>query len=144
MAKLDELKVMWAEDCKVPDDLGYAAVTSPLLHSKYLNELSNARLKLTKIEHDLAELKAVKSKYFRGEMTKSELDERGWVQWQYRSLKADIPDLLEADKDIQTILARLSYMKTTIYFLESVMGEIKNRYWAIRSAIDWQKFRAGG
>lgn len=144
MATLEELKSQWKEDCVIPDDLGNAAIKSPLLHSKYLDELVNAKLKHTKITHEISELKALKGRYFRGELTKAELEEQNWAQWQYKTLKADISDLIEADTDYQKILARESYMRTIIYFLESVLSEIKNRNWSIRASIDWQKFRAGG
>jgi predicted restriction endonuclease len=140
---LDELKTQWALDCPIDDNLGNAAVGIPMLHSRYLDELVNTRLKAIKISHEISELKAAKGRYFRGEMTKSELDERGWTQWQYKSLKADIPELIEADPDFQKIQSREAYLKTVIYFLESVMGEIKNRNWAIRAAIDYRKFMAG-
>jgi hypothetical protein len=143
MATLDELKLSWANDCVIKDDLGNAAISTPMLHAKYLDELITAKLKHTKITHEIAELKAVKGKYFRGEMTKEELTDRGWTQWQYRTLKSDIPELIDADAEYQKFMARESYMKTTIYFLESVLSEIKNRNWSIRAAIDWTKFRAG-
>lgn len=140
---LDELRQEWDKDTQISDDLGAAATNCSLLHAKYINELINTKLRLTKIEHEIAELKAIKAKYFRGEMTKEELTERGWQQWQYKTLKADIVDMIEADFDYQKLKTRESYMKTMVYFLESVLGEIKNRNFAIRAAIDWHKFRAG-
>lgn len=140
---ISELQTMWEEDTNIGDDLGAAAIKCSMLHSKYLNILIDSKLRLTKIEHEIAEFKAKKSKYFRGEMGKEELEENGWPQWQYKSLKNDIPDLIEADSDYQKISARQSYIKNMIYFLESVLGEIKNRNFAIKAAIDWQRFRAG-
>ena len=141
---LNELQESWAKDCVIGDDLGSAAIQSPMLHSKYIDEVISCRMKITKVQHEIAELRAAKSKYFRGEMTKEELAERGWIQWQYRTLKADIGDLIDADVEYQKLLARESYMKTCIYFLESVLGEIKSRQWNIRAALDWARFRAGG
>jgi hypothetical protein len=140
---LTELQEMWKSDCMISDDLGYESVRGPILHSRYIDELITAKLKHTKLTHEVAELKATKAKYFRGELSKEELDARGWKQWQYRSLKSDIPDMIDADPDYQKLMARESYMRTMIYFLESVMGEIKNRNWAIRTSMDWIKFRAG-
>lgn len=140
---LDELKEAWAKDCVISDDLGASAINIPILHSRYLDELTNYRLKATKITHEISELKANKSRWFRGELTKSELETLGWSQWMYKTLKADIPELIDAEPDIQKLQARESYIKTVIYFLESVMGEIKNRNWAIRAAIDYRKFMSG-
>lgn len=140
---LDEIQKAWAVDCKIGDDLGQAAIQTPMLHSKYIDELITSKLKHTKVTHEIAECKARKSKYFRGEMTKEELEENGWKQWQYKTLKADIQDLIDADADYQKLLSRESYMRTIIYLLESILGEIKNRNWNIRASLDWQRFRAG-
>ena len=142
---LDELKAEWEKDCIIDEtDLGSASSKGPSLHAKYLNELIAIKLRLTKIQMDIAALKAVKGRYFRGELTTDELKERGWEQWQYRTLKSDIADLIEADKDIQVLLTRDLYLKTIQYFLESVMGEIKSRSFVVKNCIEWQKFRAGG
>jgi len=140
---LDELKLMWEKDAPIPDDLGAAALQQPMLHSKYIGFVIDAKLRLTKAQHDIADLRATKSKYFRGEMTREELTDRGWQQWQYKTLKTDIEGLIEADSDYQKLVARESYLKSTIYFLESVLGAIKDRGWATKAGIDWAKFRAG-
>jgi Recombination, repair and ssDNA binding protein UvsY len=140
---LDELKTIWESDCEIGEDLGQAAINCSKLHSKYINMVIDTKLRITKTEHEIAELKARKAKYFRGEMSKTELEELGWQQWHYRTLKSDIGDLIEADSDYQKIQARHAYIKTMLYFLESVLGEIKSRNFTIRASIDWQKFRAG-
>lgn len=142
---LDELKTEWERDCVIDElDLGSASAKGPGLHSKFLNELIQVKLKQTKLQLDLAALKALKGRYFRGELTTDELKEKSWEQWQYRSLKSDIPDLIEADKDVQLLLGRDMYLKAIIYFLESVMGEIRSRSFVVKNCLEWQKFRAGG
>ena len=141
---LEELKAEWEKDCVIDElELGRAAINCSILHSKYLNELINSKLRLTKCQLELAQLESTKSKYFRGELTTSELRELGWEQWQFRTLKTDIPGLIQAEPDIQKLIGREQYMKTFIYFLESVLGEIKNRNFAIRAAVDFAKMRAG-
>ena len=141
---IDELRDCWEKDCTLDEnDLSAEALRIPMLHSKYLNELIQYKLRHTKLQMDVAQLKAVKGRYFRGELTSEELKERGWPQWQYKTLRADIPDMIEADSDIQVLMVRDQYIKTAIYFLESCMTEIKNRNFAIKSALEWQRFRAG-
>ncbi len=141
---LDEMRSEWDKDCQLDEnDLSGEALKIPMLHSKYLNELIQYKLKHTKVLMDIAQLRALKGRYFRGELTTDELKERGWNQWQYKTLKADIEGLIEADSDIQTLIVREQYVKTILYFLESCMSEIKNRNFAIKSALDWIKFRAG-
>ena len=141
---LDEMREQWSIDCQLNEEnLSGEALKIPLLHSKYLDELINYKLKQTKVQMDIAKLRALKGRYFRGELTSEELREHGWEQWQYRTLKADIDGLLEADPDLQLLITRDQFLKTVIYFLESCMTEIKNRNFAIKSAIDWIKWRAG-
>ncbi len=141
---LDGLRAAWEVDCAINDQKPDAeSARSPHLHAKYLNELIGYKLKLTKTQFELAQLTAKKEKYFRGQMTKEELDELGWQQWQYKSLKSDIESLLDADLDMQTIAARVEFLKAAIYFLESVLGEIRSRSFHCRNIIEFQKFRAG-
>ena len=141
---LEELKLMWAEDCVIDsDDLGGSAAITPNLHSKYINETIATKLRITKIQLEIAQLRAVKGRYFRGEMTTDELKERGWEQCHLRTLKSDIVDLVDADNDVQVLITREQYLKTMIYFLESVLGEIKARSFHVKAAIDWARFRAG-
>ena len=141
---LDELQQAWAVDCVIDEqNPDKASAKSPQLHSKYLNELISFKMKLNKIQLDMLELKNAKTKYFRGEMTREELNERGWVQWQYKTLKSEIESLLDGDSDMQKLYARESYVKTAIYFLESVIGEIRSRSFHTRVIVDFSKFRAG-
>lgn len=141
---LDELQQAWAVDCVIDEqNPDKASAKSPQLHSKYLNELISFKMKLNKIQLDMLELKNAKTKYFRGEMTREELNERGWVQWQYKTLKSEIESLLDGDSDMQKLYAREAYVKTAIYFLESVIGEIRSRSFHCKNIIDFTKFRAG-
>lgn len=141
---LDELQKAWEEDCVIDDqNPDKASARSPHLHSKYINELIAYKMKLNAIQLSMIELRNVKTKYFRGEMTREELQERGWEQWQYKTLKSEIESLLDADPEIQKLFAREAYVKTAIYFLESVLGEIRTRSFHCKNIISWAQFRAG-
>ncbi len=141
---LDEIRASWEKDCEI-DELNpdKSSAISPNLHAKYLGELMNYKLKLTKTNFELNQLTAKKAKYYRGEMTKEELVENGWDQWQYKTLRADIPALLDADSEIQLISSRVEYLKVVTQYLESVLGEIRTRSFHLKNIIEWQKFRAG-
>jgi hypothetical protein len=141
---LDEIREQWETDCSI-DDLNpdRSSAVSPNLHAKYLGALMTYKLKLTTNHFEMSQLRAKKAKYFRGEMTREELEENGWEQWQYKTLKSEIESLMDADVDIQTVTARVDYLKTVIYYLESVLGEIRTRSFHVKNIIEWQKFRAG-
>ena len=144
MATIEELKDKWAIDCIInDDDLSASAAKTAQLHSFYLNELINAKLKYTKTQLDMNKVRALKGKYFRGELTTLELKELGWQQWQLRTLKSDIEGLIDADEEVQKYIGRIEYIKAMMYFLESVLGQIKSRTFDVRAMMDWAKFRAG-
>ena len=42
-----------------------------------------------------------------------------------------------------TLRVKIDYLETMIYFLESVLGQIKARDWQIKTAVEWKKFLAG-
>lgn len=141
---LDELRDAWNNDSTIDNnDLATAAAITPNLHAKYLGELINYRLKITKLQNEMIEYRSRRTKYYRGEMTKSELDDNGWEQWQLRTLKSEVDNLIEADSEYQKMVVREAYVKTVIFFLESVLGEIRSRSFHVKNVIEWHKFRAG-
>ena len=141
---LDELRAAWQSDCEIDqNDLGTASARSPNLHAKYLDELIQYKLRMTKIQNEIIEYRVKRQKYFRGEMTREELKEAGWDQWQYKTLKSEVDGLIDADPEYQKMSTREQYIKTVIYFLESVLGEIRSRSFTIKNIVTWQQFRAG-
>lgn len=141
---LDELQEAWAIDCNIDtNDLTKTAAQSPNLHSKYLHELISYKLKLAKLQNDIIEYRQKRTRYYRGEMTREELKENEWDQWQYKTLKSEVDSLIDADQYYVKLSTREAYIKTAIYFLESVMGEIKSRSFHVKNLIDYYKFRAG-
>jgi hypothetical protein len=52
-------------------------------------------------------------------------------------------EFLQGDTDLNTLRVKIDYLETMIYFLESVLTQIKARDWQIKSHIDWKRFLAG-
>ena len=102
MISLNELQEIWSIDCKIDDlQLGKESTKTPELHAKYLAHLSTAKLQLRKAEADLYKLKAIKVKYFRGELSREELSNLGWEQYLgIKPLKNDLQEILNADDDV--------------------------------------------
>lgn len=143
--KLTEIQESWKTDCKINElDLGKSSIQTAELHAKYLNLLSNAKLQLRKAEADYLRLRKVKFRYFRGEMTRTELEELGWEQYQGRTpLKNEMDDFISCDDDIITAIDKTEYLKTMIYQLEQIMRSLNGRAWEIRNALEWTKFTNG-
>lgn len=143
--KLTELQDAWKTDSHIDHtNLGRSAARTPELHAKYLNLLTSARLQARKAESDYYKLRNVKYRYFRGELTRQELDNLGWAQYQgVKPLKSDMDEMLSTDSDLITAQDKLEYLKTVLYQLESILKSIHSRTWDIKNAIEWEKFSNG-
>jgi hypothetical protein len=59
-------------------------------------------------------------------------------------LRQDIPTYLDSDTDLNTILMKKTVHQEIVDFCGSVMKELNNRTWQMKSLIDWEKFTSGG
>jgi len=131
-------------DLKIDEtELDSESLRTPQLHSKYLNFLTDEKLKASKLEYDYNRLKKYKWLYYTGKLSEEELADFGWEPFQLSILKTDIDRFLNADEELQLISNKLEYQKSVIYYLENIIKVISNRQWNIRSAIDWIKFTNG-
>lgn len=142
---LDELQQLWEKDCEIDDNfLGENSTATPKLHAKYVKLLVNTKLKHTKLQADYALLRKNKFRYYRGELSRDELNNLGWDQWQgVKPLKNEMDEFLQGDSELVTLKIKIDYLETMIYFLESVLQQIKARDWQIKTAVEWKKFLAG-
>jgi hypothetical protein len=143
--KLDDILIMWEADSAIDDNyLGEASTNTAKLHAKYLKLLVDAKLRKTKLDIDLNSLRKTKIRYYRGELTRQELADLGWEQWQYnKPLKAEMDEFLKGDDDLAKIQTRLDYIDTLVYALESIMQQIKQRDFQLSNGIKWKQFLAG-
>jgi hypothetical protein len=143
--KLTELQEMWAEDCSINEmNLGQESVRTPNLHAKYLNYLSSTRLNLRKTESDYYNMRRKKYKYYRGEMSRQELEDENWEQWQgNKPLKNEMDEFLQFDQDLILLQDKVEYFKTVMYQLEQIIRSLNSRTWDIKNAIEWNKFTNG-
>lgn len=99
---LEELMQQWEHDSKIDDNhLGEASTESPNLHSKYINTMVSYKLKLAKIRGDYNLLRKTKFRYYRGELSRQELEDLGWQQWQgVKPLRNEMDEFLQGDTDL--------------------------------------------
>ena len=143
--KLTEIQEMWSKDSKINDlDLGKSSTQTAELHAKYLNLLTNSKLQLRKYEADYLRLRRTKFKYYRGEMTREELEEYGWDQFQgIKPLKNEMDEIINCDEDIIKSVDKVEYIKAVLYQLEQIIRSLNGRAWEIKNAIEWTKFTNG-
>ena len=142
---IEQLQEMWDADSEINDNfLGEQSTATPKLHAKYIKLLVNVKLKHTKLSSDYNILRKNKFRLYRGELSREELNDLGWAQWQgVKPLKNEMDEFLSGDNDLNTMKVKIEYLETMIYFLESILGQIKARDWQIRNAIQWKQFIAG-
>jgi hypothetical protein len=142
---IEQLQDLWDADCAIDDNyLGEQSTSTPKLHAKYVKLLVQVKLKHTKLQSDYNLLRKNKFRYYRGELSRDELNNLGWAQWQgVKPLKNEMDEFLSGDSDLDTLRVKIDYLETMIYFLESVMQQIKARDWQIKTAVEWKKFLAG-
>jgi len=143
--KLTELSEAWDKDCKIdPTNLGNDAINVPMLHSKYLTFLSKVKLQYRKVESDYLNTKRLKNRYYRGEMSRQELEELNWNQYQgNKPLRAELNDIVDIDKDIIELQDKLEYFRTIIFTLEQILRSINSRSFDIKNYIEWSKLTNG-
>lgn len=142
---IEQLQEMWDADSEIDDNyLGEQSVATPKLHAKYVKMLVQIKLKHTKLQSDYNLLRKNKFRYFRGEMSREELVDNNWTQWQgVKPLKNEMDEFLTGDEDLNQLEVKIKYLETMIYLLESILQQIKARDWQIKTAVEWKKFLAG-
>jgi len=142
---LEQIKEQWKADAPFnTTNIGETIGSVPQLHCKYLDILSALRGKMRKVETELHKMRATKIKYYRGEMTREELHERGWLQWQgNKPLKTEIDDFLKGDDDMITLADAVAETKVVTEYVEAVMKSIGQRGYDSKTYLDWLKFSNG-
>lgn len=142
--KIEDLMKEWAIDSELDaaNPTG-ETVRSAKMHSKYLNIMMMETARYHKADAELKKLKKAKSDYYLGLMSREELAERGWTQFQGRVIRAEVASYLDADDDIINAGLKLGIIKQKVEYLEAVMKQINNRGYQIRAIIDWEKFKSG-
>ena len=143
--KIEDLHDMWDSDCNIDGDhLDKASIHTAKLHSKYLRLLIQHKMKIAALQAEYNVLRQTKFRYYRGELSKDELKERGWDQWQgIKPLKNEMDEFLTGDSDLNRIDIKVAYIKVMVEALESILSQIKARDWQIRNAVEFKKFIAG-
>lgn len=142
--KIEDLQSEWNQDARINDiELDNESLKIPVLHSKYLNVLTDENKILYKMStmHDV--LIKEKSEYYLGTMCEEDLEERGWEPYGLKVLKQDLPRYIGADQEVINSLLLVSDQRDKIEFLKSILQVVNNRSFHIQNAINWRKFTNG-
>jgi hypothetical protein len=145
MEKIEQILELWNTDSVIDNtEPGRELLNIPKLHNKYLQILVKHKMASKKAHFDYSKLRKIKEEYYNGSLSKEELEELGWEPFLLNiKTKQGIERYIESDKDLIRLLEKKLYHEEAISICESILQEVKNRTWEIRSFIDWERFVGG-
>ena len=142
--KFEEIQKLWSGDCEIDEtELSQESVKIPQQHNKYLILFHDERLRLRTMKFDHSKLLKVKREYYSGRMDETELEAYDWEPFQYKLLKADVQEYIDADDDIIEGKKKISLQEEKVDYLEAIVKGLSNRGYLIKNAIDWKRFTEG-
>ena len=146
MIDLKEVLASWAEDSKISMQLDEDSRNTPLLHAKYLDLLSNAKLLLRRAEFSQKTLLKQKWEWYNGKMSHEDIVELGWDPDPFNGLKimkGDMEYYYDADPEIQRSEEKIQYYKTVVETLTEIVSNLNWRHQTIGNIIKWKQFESG-
>ena len=147
MIDLKEVLAEWANDNQIHEThLDESSRKTPILHSKYLEKLANAKLLLKKAEFSKKTLLKEKLLYYNGKMDQEQIEKMGWDPDPFdglKVLKGEMDYYYDADPEIQKSEEKIQYFKTLVETLSDIVDTIKWRHQTISNIIKWKQFQSG-
>lgn len=142
--KLEDIQNAWERDSNIDrSELGEESLRIPQLHSKYFKIFSEERRVLRNMERSLHAFKVLKAEYYNGTISQEDLIDQDWQPYALKLLKSDIPQYVEADKQVRDMQGRLDIQIEKVELLESIIKNLPARGYQINAAISWEKFKVG-
>lgn len=147
MIELEKILDEWREDCTIDNmRLDETSRNTPLLHAKYLELLSQSKLRLKRAELKQKSLLKDKWLWYNGKMSQEEVVEKGWDPDPFNGLKimkGDMDHYYDSDPEIQKSEELIEYWKTVVATLTDIVDSIKWRHQTIGNIIRWKQFESG-
>ena len=144
---LEKVLEEWKKDCRIdPTSIDEASRFTPELHAKYLNVLSQTKLRLKDAEFKQKQLMKKKWLWYQGKLSQEEIAELGWEPDPFdglKVLKGEMEHYVEADPELIASEAKIEYLKTVIDTLKEIVENLKWRHQTIGNIIRWKQFEAG-
>ena len=147
MIELEKILEEWREDCTIDNmRLDETSRNTPLLHAKYLELLSQSKLRLKRAELKQKSLLKDKWLWYNGKMSQEEVAEKNWDPDPFNGLKimkGDMDHYYDSDPEIQKSEELIEYWKTVVSTLTEIVDTIKWRHQTIGNIIKWKQFESG-
>ena len=114
------------------------------LHAKYLRILTHHNLLAKKLQADYNSRRKIKWEYYTGDLNNPEdLERYGLEPMMKKVLRADLQHYLDSDTELNNTLLKKVMHEEIVDFCKSVLKELNNRTWQLKSFMDWEKFIGG-
>ena len=147
MIDLKEILEDWESDCEISEvHLDESSRKVPLLHSKYLEKLMNAKLQLKRYEFAQKILLKQKWLYYNGKMDQGEIEKLEWDPDPFdglKVLKGEMDYYYDSDPEIQKSEEKIQYFKTVVETLTEIINNLNWRHQTISNMIKWKQFQSG-
>ena len=142
---LEEIIESWKSDCELDiTALDAESNKIPKLHSKYLGEFSNHRMKLRALRLKKKSLQQTLTEYYRGDLNNpDDLKEISREPWQRNLLKQEVADYVENDSEMIKITLKINYAEEVVDILEQILKSLNNRSFTIKNSVEFIKFTNG-
>ena len=138
---LDTLMKEWSQDTIINvKEIQKELLKISHLHGKYLNIMSYHRVMLRKMETDYKVMRGLREDYYWGRLSKEELDEYGWEQYQI-DLKSNpaVTRKLDTDGELNELLLKRIAHGEIVDYCESVLKSLNSRTWDLGNVLKYQQ-----
>ena len=142
---IDELMEEWSKDAPVDETEPSRSIAKiPVLHAKYLRILTHHNLVVKKLTADFNKLKNIKWQYYSGDLNNPEdLELYGYEPWSRKTLRQDVPILIDGDKELNNILMKKIVHQEVVDFCTSVLKELHSRTFQLKTFCEWERYVSG-
>lgn len=142
--RLDEIQELWSDDSQLDrNDLANQSLLYPKLHSKYYAIFLHEKMMMLQLKDEAVKLKFDKYEFYT-QGPSSYTNEKGWEPPACgRVAKMEADRYMEADNDIIKLNQKLQFQVEKTKFVESIIGSLVQRGFAIKNAIEVIRFESG-
>lgn len=141
---IEQIVNEWNKDCKIDEtELGSESAKIPQVHNKYLKIYMGERIALFRLKSETKKIKRSLLEYYLGELDQEELDQLGRQQFYKKLLKNEVDVYIESDDMMIEANLRLGMQDEKVAYLDSIIKNINNRGFQLKTAVDWARFTTG-
>jgi len=143
--QINEILQMWEKDSVVDrTDPSAEIIRIPVLHSKYVTQLTAHSLAVKSCGIEFSKIKKIKWEYYTGKLNGDDEMLKKYNLEPFRfTLKGDVSTYLDSDEDLAKIIAKRALHEQAVEVCNLILKELNNRTWQIKEFMGWERFISG-